>query len=293
MLVAAVVVPTAMWLVIGESETPQAVGTPAVAIAAPAPEPVRLPPPPPPPPPEPATIPDADNVATAKAWVKKRGGNISFATIDSEGEIHGFRPNLQYSSASTVKAMLLVAELRRLAAEAKPGNQKRFAEPDPATAAQLELMIRWSDNETSDAIYARSGDEGLESVAADAGMTNYEVNGHWGNSQITAADMARLMAKIPALMPPRYRDYGMDLLGTVTPEQSWGVPKVARPDDWRVWFKGGWLPESSMGTIAHQAARLTRDGQLVSISVLTAGNPSHAYGVETIEGVTRRLLPRD
>ena len=42
--------------------------------------------------------------------------------------------------------------------------------------------------------------------------------------------------------------------------------------------------------VDHQAALLTRGRERVAVAVLTADNPSDAYGAETLRGVAARLL---
>ncbi|MFI4984787.1 MAG: hypothetical protein ACHQAV_02220 [Solirubrobacterales bacterium] len=54
--------------------------------------------------------------------------------------------------------------------------------------------------------------------------------------------------------------------------------------------KGGWLPQSE--GLVNQVGRLERPGITFAMSVLTTHDPSMAYGEQTIEGVTARLLGR-
>jgi hypothetical protein len=61
---------------------------------------------------------------------------------------------------------------------------------------------------------------------------------------------------------------------------------VARPD-WQVYFKTGALPSQGLFT---EVARLERGGVAFTAAVFTDGEPSQAYGEETIEGVASRLL---
>ena len=230
--------------------------------------------------PRPQPIPGADEIRAASAYAEERGGLVSFATMDSEGSLRGIDIDRLYSAASVVKAMVLAAELRRLAAA--------DAEVDESTASLLKAMITYSDNEAADAIYARVGDAGLHAVAERAGMNGFTIAGHWGNAQVTAADMARFFADLDRALPRRHREYGRSLLGSVIESQSWGIPEAAG-DRWAVRFKGGWLPEKAL---VHQAAELRERGgpRQISIAILTDEQPSHGYGVETVRGVAARLL---
>jgi hypothetical protein len=225
-------------------------------------------------------VPAPAAVRAAWRYANERGGLVSFATVDSRGHLRGRAVDRLYSAASVVKAMVLAAELRRLA--------DAGSEIDDSTDSLLTAMITYSDNEAADAIYARVGDPGLLAIAERAGMTGFRIAGHWGNAQITAADMARFFADLDRMFPRRFREYGRGLLGAVIASQSWGIPAVAG-DRWGVRFKGGWLPDHAL---VHQAAELRERGgpRQISLVILTDQQPSHEYGVETVEGVAARLL---
>ena len=149
-------------------------------------------------------------------------------------------------------------------------------------------MVRRSDNKAATAIYARVGDAGLLRLARRARMRRFSVAGYWANARVTAADQARFFLRLNSLLPARHRSYARGLLAGVVAEQSWGIPRAARPR-WRAFFKGGWRPEPA-GYLAHQVARLERGDRVVVIAVMTRANPSHRYGTETIRGVALRLL---
>jgi beta-lactamase class A len=115
--------------------------------------------------------------------------------------------------------------------------------------------------------------------------------GYWANATVSASDQARLFARLNRVTPRTHRRLARSLLASVVPEQRWGLPRAAGRR-WRVRFKGGWRPSAS-GRLVHQAARLERGRTAIAIAVLTDGNPSHAYGVETVRGIGARLLDAD
>ena len=225
-------------------------------------------------------LPTAVRLNAAKVFASRRLGRVSFAVLDTAGALTCYRCQASYHSASVVKAMLLVAYLNRLAAE---------GEPLPADhEAYLEAMIRASDNDAASAIYMHVGDQGLSALARHAEMVNFKVSGNWGSARITAADQARFFAHMPELTAPSYRDYTQALLASITPAQSWGIPEVSRPK-WQTFFKGGWLT-TRRGSLVHQVARLENGTSELTIAILTDGNPSDAYGRETIRAIASRLL---
>lgn len=219
----------------------------------------------------------------ARSIARERGGLVSFAAIGPRGREVTYEAARLYSAASVVKVLLLVAELRRLEREGAPLDEK--------TAQALRAMITMSDNDAADAIYSRSGDTGLLDVARDAGMRRFTVAGHWGNAQITAADMARFMWNLDELLDLPHGRYGGRLLASIVESQSWGLPAVT-PDDARLRFKGGWVPTDD-GQIVHQAGSVELDGKRYAIAVLTDAQPSMAHAIETVEAVEWQLLRRD
>ncbi|MBV9838854.1 MAG: hypothetical protein JO156_12080, partial [Solirubrobacterales bacterium] len=95
--------------------------------------------------------------------------------------------------------------------------------------------------------------------------------------------------QMDSLIPREFVGYARFLLSTIEPSQSWGVPVVARPLGYQVFFKDGSEP-TGLGQLVHQIARLEGHGRKFSIAVMTDGDPSMAYGIDTIQGVTASLL---
>jgi hypothetical protein len=212
--------------------------------------------------------------------VRSRTGSASFAVVDERRRIHAHRGVVSYSSASLVKAMLLIAYLDR-----RDVRHRRLRAGDRRL---LGPMMRVSDNDTASAVYDRVGSGGLLRVARRAGMRRFVPNPVWGGCQVTARDQARFFFRIRQLLPRRHRKYGLGLLRRIVSYQRWGIPHGA-PSGWRLYFKGGWFKDDD-GWRVHQAALLERPVRHISIAVLTRGNPSLEYGAATITGVTSRLL---
>ena len=213
-------------------------------------------------------------------FARRRTGAVAFALMDERGRIHGFHRGRRYPSASVVKAMLLVAYLRKGGV-----RHRRLHGSEKAT---LGPMIRRSDNTAATRTHNNVGNRGLRRLARRAGMKRFIPNSVWGGSQITARDQARFFFRIRGLIPERHRSYALGLLRRIVPGQRWGVPR-ANPEGWRVHFKGGWYPAGG-GWRVNQAALLRRGDRRLAIAVLTEGDPSLGYGATTISGVTRRLL---
>ncbi|MGH2957565.1 MAG: serine hydrolase, partial [Solirubrobacterales bacterium] len=224
-------------------------------------------------------FPWAKRISDASRYARGRVGTVSFAVVDERGRIRGFHRGTRYSSASLVKAMLLVAYLRGV----------RGRELNAEERGLLGPMIRVSDNDAADAIYAQVGPSGLQRLARRSGMRRFAANPAWGGCQVTAVDQARFFRRLGSLLPPRHRKYGLGLLSGIVASQRWGIPQGA-PKGWRLHFKGGWYPGDPGGWRVHQAALLRRGGRRLGVAVLTSGDPSYDYGATTIRGVTARLL---
>src|SRR2546426_1509195 len=226
-------------------------------------------------------FPGPDAVSSARQFITGQAGVHSFAVVNSEGRMSGWDIHRTYVSASVVKAMLLVAYLRKLDYE----DHRGFCCDDQSV---LYPMIHVSDNNAATTIWQRVGDGRLYDLAHLAGMRDFSISGIWANAHFSASDQARFMFKLDQLLPDEFRGYARWLLANIDPSQSWGIPHVARPY-WYVMFKGGWR-STGIGQLVHQIARLERAKRTWTMAVLTDGDPSMGYGIGTIEGVTARLV---
>jgi len=231
-------------------------------------------------------------VVDATAYATGRRGVVAFAVIDARGRLRGMNARAPFIAASVVKAMLLVAELERLA-------ERRLALDDDERDT-LERMIRESANEAATAVYQRVGDARLRALAARSGMGDGFALGPlsvpacectatgWARAQITAGGQARFFRALPRLVPARYRAFARSTLARIVPAQRWGIPQEI-PAGWVPFFKIG-LRETGLGVAVHQAARLETNGKVVTLAVLTDGNPSEGYGKATVRGVARAIV---
>jgi hypothetical protein len=221
-------------------------------------------------------------IARATAYLRTRIGRTGFAVVDSEGRLSGVNLHQTWVSASVVKAMLLVAYLRRL-------NAMGQHYVDSYSNSFLYPMINVSDNTAATHTWSIVGNAGLYAVAHAAGMTDYSVYTDWASSQISPADQAKFFFEMDSLIPPEFVGYARRLLSTIAGYESWGIPAIARPLGYTVFFKGGWRT-TGLGQLVHQVGRLEGHGRTFSIAVMTDGDPSMGYGIDTIQGVTAALL---
>jgi Beta-lactamase enzyme family len=220
-------------------------------------------------------------IAAAVRYLDGRAGRTSLAVLDSDERLSGIRLREHFQSASVVKVMFLTAFLQRLDADRRGVSA--------LDRSLLYPMIHESNNDAASAVLDRVGLGAIARVAREAGMRDYSPGvGWWAFTQTSAADQARFFIALPQLIPHQFWPYARGLLAGIEPEQSWGIPQVARPR-WQVFFKTGALPSEGL---FNETARLERPGVTFTISVFTTADPSMGYGEETIRGVASALLAR-
>lgn len=224
-------------------------------------------------------FPPRARLRAVQRYLRSRAALNSWALVDSHGRLHGFARNRRYASASVIKAMLLVAYLRKI------GNRM----PNASERALLGPMITVSDNARASAIYHQVGDPALRRLALRAGMRRFSVAFSWGYARFSAADQARLFSVVDELAPARSRGYARRLLSSIVPAQRWGFSRFALARGFRTFFKGGWRG-TGLGQLVHEAALFERGPVRFSMAVLTDANPSHGFGTATLRGVAARIF---
>jgi len=215
----------------------------------------------------------------AERYAKSRSTEVSFAIYDMRNRLSSHEGSHSYIMASTFKVMLLAGYLRQGSVDDRnlTDGERRLLGP----------MIRESDNSNATQVRDMLGRGPIESLASAAGMTGFVWSDIWGYCRAEPKDGARLMRRLPGLLPNRHRAYALRLLENIIGRQRWGVAHV-EPTGWDVAFKGGWGLRGFH--VEHQMALLTHARRSIGVSVLTQGNPSRPYGRKTLEGVYKRLL---
>jgi hypothetical protein len=227
-----------------------------------------------------APYPTRDRMDAVRSYLKTRSGVVGVGVVDSRGRVRGIHDRRRFVSASVVKAMMLVSYLRRVAHQGRGLSAYE--------RSRLSPMIRVSSNSAADWAYTQTGEARLRRLARRAHMNQFSICCWWTYAHFSARDQAKFFWRLEDLTPRRFRDYATKLLRSIIPKQSWGIPRVARPRGFSVFFKGGWRG-TSLGRLVHQASFVRYRGTGFSLVVLTDGNPSTSYGIETIAGVARRI----
>jgi hypothetical protein len=219
-------------------------------------------------------------VRAARKAARSRAGHVAFA-LRGGGVKRSFEGDDRFSSASVVKAMLLVAYLRRYS-DRKLSDSER---------ERLRIMIKRSDNDAATEVRDIVGNGALEQLADRAGFDCFATSAtSWGSTQICARDMVLFMKEIERLLPARHRGFAMTLLKRIVRKQRWGIPE-AIGKAWTPFYKGGWHDDAPNNWRVHQIALLRGPaGEEVGIAVLSSGQPSKGYGTKTVKKVASALI---
>lgn len=159
-------------------------------------------------------------------------------------------------------------------------------------------MIEDSDNDAATALWDEvGGGRGLSAYNKSVGLTHTTPSGcvvctgfpwpGWGLSTTTALDQILLLR---ALLQPNdqlsraQQAFALALLERVTPSQRWGVGDGPSPLA-TVALKNGWLPLTSADDDwqINSIGWISGAGRDYVIAVLTTGDPTEQYGIDTID----------
>jgi len=220
-------------------------------------------------------VPDiADYVAT-------RDDNVTVAVEDlTDGRIYQFRPGLVENTASTLKVDILATLLEQ--------TQATGSTLSPEQQSLAVPMIEESLDSAADVLWTQLGPGPVGAFERRAGMTSTvpATDGVWGTTTTTALDrlaMIRTLVEPNALLTPASRAYVIDLMEHVTPTQDWGATGGV-PAGVTVALKNGFAVID--GWQINTTGWVDGDGRDYLIAVLTNGNASEGYGIDTVDGVS-------
>ena len=266
----------------------QAVRPPAPSAAAPATPSAAVSPTPrptgPPPRPDPFT-------AAMTSQLAGRAGTVAAAVYDlTTRQLWTIGAGPPQAEASVVKVDILETLLTQQAAGGLSGTDQALA----------QSMIEDSDNDSATDLWdAVGGASGIRSFNARAGLADttpspcVQCAGFawpgWGLSTTTPADQIALLRQIAVpggLLSGTERGYVAQLMENVTPSQRWGVC-TGVPAQVTVALKNGWLPLNQAGTDwqINSVGWVSGLGRDYLIAVLSTGNPTEQYGIDTIDGL--------
>ena len=219
-------------------------------------------------------------------------GRSSVVSVKVDDTVHhvicDYHQDRQYYSASVVKATILAALLRKLM-----GENRYLSSAQQALAKE---MITESSNSAASALWAEVGRHSLQHFLKLAKMkqTVLGPGGYWGLTVITAHDemlLLNLLTSKNSVLDAPSRTYELSLMARVIPSQRWGVPAGA-PADVTVHVKNGWLPYPGKDWHINSIGSFSGHHRNYMIVVLTAGNPSMTYGVDTVQDIAE-VINRD
>ena len=229
----------------------------------------------------------------AASYVSTRSGSIVAAVYDiATGRTWRLGQGQPQAEASVVKLDVL---------------ETLLAERDdslaglPATDQSLaQQMIEDSDNAAATSLwYAVGGAAGIRSFNAAVGLTHTSPSPcvdcagfpwpGWGLTTTTPSDqisLLRALVEPNALLTSGERSYALSLMENVTPSQRWGITGGV-PLQATVALKNGWLPLDSTGTDwqINSVGWISGGRADYLMAVLTTGNPTEQYGIDTIDGL--------
>jgi beta-lactamase class A len=227
--------------------------------------------------------------SAATSYVSTRAGTIAAAVYDlGTGQTWRLGTGTPQDEASVVKLDVLETLL------AERGDGGGLSAGNQVLAQQ---MIEDSDNDAATSLwYEVGGPAKIRSFNAEVGLTRTSPSPcvvcagfpwpGWGLTTTVPADQIALLRELVtpgSLLTAAERGYALSLMENVTPSQRWGVSGGV-PAQVTVALKNGWLPLDGSGADwqINSVGWISGQGRDYLMAVLTTGNPSEQYGIDTI-----------
>jgi hypothetical protein len=227
----------------------------------------------------------ADRAATMipdiAAYAATRTDNITVAVEDlTTGRFWQYRPGVVEHTASTLKVDILATLLTRAQAAGRPLT--------PQEQALAVPMIEDSLDSAADTLWTELGPGAVGDLERAVGMTSTvpATDGIWGTTTTTALDrlaMVRALVEPNGVLTDSSRAYVLDLMEHITPTQDWGATGGVPPGV-TVALKNGFAIVN--GWQINTEGWVSGDGRDYLIGVLTDGNASEGYGIDTVNAIS-------
>ena len=229
--------------------------------------------------------------AAAASYVSSRAGVVLAAVYDLRtGQTWHLGQGQPQDEASVVKLDVLET---LLAERGRSGTELLASDRTLA-----EQMIEDSDNDAATSLwYEVGGASSIRSFNSAAGLADtvpsWCVNcpgfpwPGWGLTTTIPGDqlaLLRVLVEPNSLLTSAERSYALSLMENVTPAQRWGVSGGV-PARATVALKNGWLPLNSADNDwqINSVGWISGSGRDYLMAVLTTGNPTEQYGIDTID----------
>ena len=229
-----------------------------------------------------------------------RSGTVTAAVYDvTTGQTWTFGSSRPQAEASVVKLNILEALYAGHDADGDgdAGAGSGSGGLSASDASLAEQMMEDSDNDAATTLwYAAGGPSRIASFNASAGLTRTAPSScvqcpdfpwpGWGLTTTTPTDQLALLRELikpSTLLTGAQRNAALELMENVTPSQRWGVSGGV-PAQATVALKDGWLPLNSSSTNwqVNSVGWISGSGRDYLMAVLTTGNPTEQYGIDTI-----------
>jgi Beta-lactamase enzyme family len=224
------------------------------------------------------------SVPAVASYLAGQTNGITAAVYDNvTGNTSLYRPGVAEDTASIMKVDILATLLSQAQA------QGQALTPDQQELS--EDMIEESDDDDAQDLWdAEGGASAVGSFNARAGLTQTvpDAAGYWGLSTTTAVDQVQLLKKVAypnSLLTDASRNYELDLMTHVDPNQTWGVSSGVVPGA-TVAIKNGWLPLDAGGWQINSIGWIDGDGRDYLVAVLSNGNATEGQGIDSIESLS-------
>ncbi len=229
--------------------------------------------------------------APVASYLATRTGTVLIAVEDlNTNQTWTYGQGGPQDEASIVKLDLLEALLARDTA-----SGQSLSSQDQALS---QTMIEDSDNNAATDLWEALGSApGIRAFNLQVGLQNTTPSScimcpgfpwpGWGLSMTTPLDQLQLLREVVepnAVLTTEDRTFALQLLENVTPDQRWGVSNGV-PSNATVALKNGWLPlnDADSDWQINSIGWVSGDGRNYLLAVLTTGNPTESYGIDTID----------